>query len=564
MYKYWLLSFFFCLGIIHCLQGQSFTEVSGEMGLTHGFGIPGQVNGQVIGGGISFSDFNQDGWDDITVATLEDSLIHFYQSDQGTSFLKLAPLVNCDCRSKQILWADVDNDGDKDLFVSCYVEDNRLYENTGGLTMVDRTATSGINLYSFSPSTAATMGDYDNDGLLDLYVGEYTNTGFNKSDRLFKNNGDFTYTDVTAASGIPVMDNPTLACSFQDINHDLKPEIYVAVDKAPENKMYKNNGDGTFSDISASSNTNIVICAMNSSSGDIENDGDLDIYVTNAPAKGGNALLQNNNDETFTDITAASNVLFGRVGWGTSFFDCENDGDLDMYVSGSVNATNALYLNDGSGVFSEPLYSGGGISGYDDGASYCNIRGDFNHDGLEDLLVSNQDTSQLRLWRNDNQSFYNWIKVDLEGTVSNKDGIGVWISAYADPDVYTRYTNLGDGYLGQNSDFTLIGLLNHTQLDSLIIEWPSGTVDKFEDIQSNQFLYIKEGMAALPCPLVITQDQSENLDGVYSAQLFIKSAAEVSNSVSVDLLASQHVELVKGFNVTLSSELLVDIPGCTN
>ena len=549
------------------VHGQEFTEVSGSLGLSHGFGVPHASSGQVLGGGLSFSDFNKDGWDDITVATLEDSMIHFYQNNQGNSFIKLAPLVTCDCRSKQILWADLDNDNDKDLFISCYLEDNRIYENVGNLTMVDRTTTSGLNLYTDSRSTAASMGDFDNDGLLDLYVGQFANTGFNKSDRLFKNTGNFIFTDVTVASGIPLIDNPTLGCSFQDINHDLKPELYIAVDKAFENKLYKNNGDSTFSDISVSSQSNIVICAMNSSSGDIENDGDLDIYVTNGPPKGGNVLLQNDGDETFTDISSSSNVLFDRTGWATSFFDCENDGDLDMYVSGSSFDTNALYINDGNGIFSEPLLMTGGIEGYDGGLSYCNIRGDFNHDGFEDLLVSNQDTSQLRLWRNDNLNSNNWIKIDLEGTISNKDGIGVWINAYANQNQYTRYTNLGDGYLGQNSDFALIGLQNTTLLDSLIIEWPSGIIDKYENVITNQFLYIKEGTSLInaePCPIAIVQNQSSSLNGTYVAELFIKSSASLSNSTTVDLFANQYVELLQGFCVPLSSELQIDLYGCSN
>lgn len=473
--------------------GQTFQDVTTQLGVLDGFGLLTSFGTDKPGGGLSFADFNQDGYDDLTVSTRAGTMIHFYQNNGGNSFTRIAPLTNNTCNSKQIIWADLDNDGDKDLFVSCHDDQSRVYENLGSLTLVDRTFRSGILEDDGYEAMTVSLGDLDVDGYLDIVTGEYSNLTSEYREKVYHNNGDFTFDDITTTVGIKQIGSPTLSISFQDINHDLLPDLLISEDKLWENLMYKNVGNNILQDISVSSGANVVLDAMNSSAGDIDGDGDLDLYITNGIS--GNALLRNNGNETFTNITPASGTSMNRVSWAASFLDIENDGDHDLYVSSSdINDnTNALFVSDGNGTFTEPLLSSGGLGGNDQDKSYCNIRGDFNNDGLEDIAVSNLDDAQIKIWQNNNSVGNNWIKVNLDGVVSNKDGIGAWVTAHSNGNIYTRYTNSGDGYMGQNSDNVLIGIGQNSQIDSLVIEWPSGIVDPFITPSLNQLITIVEG-----------------------------------------------------------------------
>ena len=569
--KYYLIPLSLLLWHINA-KAQSYSEVSAELHVVGGFGAVGNFDGNAglgFAGGISLSDFDQDGWDDMTIATRDGVPIQFFRNIGG-SFEEMDPLVPSTCLVKQVLWVDIDNDGDKDLFHTCFNEPNKVYENIGSLVMVDRTIGSGLDPDS-DPSTAASFGDIDNDGFLDLYVGNYIEgVGTGQENHLYKSNGDFTFTEVTSSSGTFISNVPTLATSFLDIDHDLDGDLYVSIDKVFENHLFENTGSGSFQDVSVNSNTNVVVCAMNSSSGDYDEDGDLDIYVTNTPS--GNVLLRNNGDKTFTDVTAEAGVGFFRTGWGTSFIDYDNDGDLDMYVSSSTEtAPNALYVNQGDGTFTEPLFSIGGLDGDDMGRTYCNTHGDFNHDGLIDLAISNvvnpsSTDQQFRLWKNLGVNPQkHWIKVHLEGMQSNRDGVGSWITVYAGGRVFVRYTHVGDGYLGQSSDFNHIGVNEANLIDSLIIEWPSGIIDRFEDVSVDQVVSITEGASItgdLPCPLVLHfDDHVADQTASINSQAVI-SIGSIDNTSSYTFYVEDFMSLKEGFEVQSGGLLEIAIADC--
>ena len=553
------ISVLFYLFVVISASAQNFSEVSSAIGIQGGFGPTSAFN-STFGGGISFSDFNGDGWDDITIATDKDSLIQFYQNNSGF-FQQLNPLVSETCLVKQLLWADIDNDHDKDLFIACYEDQNRLYENTGNLALVDRTLTSGL-AQANDFSVTASFGDFDRDGDLDLFVGNYDNVS--EENYFYINNGNFTFTDYTVASGTSHSSMPTLASSFLDINNDLDPDLYIAVDKDFENLLFVNNGDSTFLDASSSSNTNIVVCAMNSSSGDYDCDGDVDIYVTNGPA--GNVMLRNNGDLTFTDVTIEAGVGFYRTGWATSFIDYDNDSDLDMYVTTSdLFEPNALFVNNGDSTFSEPLYNQDGFEGNDIGASYCNTHGDFNHDGRIDLAVSNLSDDQFKLWQNNTVNANNWFKVDLIGQVSNRDGIGSWVEAYIDDKKLIRYTHLGDGYLGQSSDFVHFGIGEADVLDSLIIKWPSGIVDKYFNLIANQFIQVIENTSnddPNPCPLLVVIKESISIDEDVYASMGMNVAGIISAPNDIKFASGNYAILSKAFEIQQGATLTIDQTGC--
>ncbi|MCP4801292.1 MAG: VCBS repeat-containing protein, partial [Bacteroidetes bacterium] len=173
----------------------------------------------------------------------------------------------------------------------------------------------------------------------------------------YRNNGDATFTDVSSSAGISNLNHLSLCASFFDFNNDGWQDIYIANDRfTTSNILYKNNGNGTFTDVSSSSGSGITMDAMSTTIGDYNSDGFLDIYITNTSS--GNYFLENNGDETFTNIASSNGTLFQSISWGAVFLDADNDSDLDLYVSGMRDGTSgqlpsAFYQND-NGVFTIP------------------------------------------------------------------------------------------------------------------------------------------------------------------------------------------------------------------
>ncbi|MEL6273760.1 MAG: CRTAC1 family protein, partial [Bacteroidota bacterium] len=453
-----------------CLAGQNYTNVAPSMGITQGFG-----DGN-LGGGVSFCDFNGDGWDDLTFTSQLNDELYFFQNNNGT-YQAIAPLVSNTAATKEAIWVDYDNDGDKDLFVTANGDANRLYRNTGGLNLVDVTLAALGELDS-EPTFGAVWGDINRDGWLDLYVC-HLNYGSGRTNDLFMNDGDGTFTKVSAHTVANDGPRPSFDAVFTDYDQDLWPDLYVINDRYDfANGMY-HNSNGTFSDATASTGTGISINAMNAGGSDYDNDGDLDLYVTNTPE--GNVLYQNNGNGTFTDVAAGAGVGFYRVGWASTFFDYDNDMDKDLYVScissNQLTSPNAFYINLGS-TFSEPLANTGGLGGTDIGASFGHAVGDINNDGKLDIAVSQMFTDPFLLWRNNEANSNNWIKVHLTGTTSNADGIGSWIEVWTNGDRQVRFTHCSMGYLGQHSSDYHFGIGTNTMVDSIIVTWPSGLVDK--------------------------------------------------------------------------------------
>lgn len=474
----------------------------------------------VMGAGVSFCDFNGDGWDDITFATAQGDSIYFYENNEGT-FSRVLLAVGDTSNVKQINWVDIDNDGDKDLFIVGFNNGNRLYENLGDMNLQNITEASNIDS-TILDNFGASWGDYNNDSYLDVYISTYI-FGTEVSNMLYKNNGDNTFTDVTTEAGLYNTNTFSFCSAWLDYNNDGWLDIYASTDRYNNsNILYENNGDGTFIDVSSVSNTGISIDAMSTTIDDYNYDGYLDIYVSNTDL--GNVLLQNNVGVNFTDTAGGVGVIYNAIGWGAAFLDAENDGDLDLYVSGMgmgiIRHSSLLFENDGTGMYTSP--SGIGFVG-DSVMSFGNAIGDFNNDGYYDIVVSNNDTA-AHLWENGGGE-NTYVKILLQGTESNRDGIGSWIKTYVDGEMQVRYTLCGEGFSSQFSNSEIIGLGEATLIDSIEIEWLSGIRDVFYNVPSNQSFTFIEGSSQLP-ELVISASGSTYMCVGDSIELTVNSDYE--------------------------------------
>ncbi|WP_299766752.1 FG-GAP-like repeat-containing protein [uncultured Dokdonia sp.] len=454
----------------------------------------------VLGPSISFFDFDQDGWDDITIPASNLHDFQFFKNVNGNFQAIDLGITSNAIQARHAIWVDIDNDGDHDFFATSDLGYLWLYRNDGDNTFVNITDTSGLPDIDI-PYWGSSWGDYNNDGILDVFI-SIRDADLLQGNLLYQGNGDGTFIDTTTSAGIDPAGYITFCSSFFDYDNDGDQDIYTANDKCiTPNTLYMNNGDGTFTDVSIESGTDLYMSAMSTTIDDFNNDGWLDIYITNfyppfeEDVTVGNAYLLNNGDGTFTNIALENGTRFDSIGWGAVCIDALNNTYKDVYVSGSVNGadgrlSSALYLNDGLGNYT--ISTNTGIE-EDSFISYSNAIGDIQNDGLQDIVVINADNDPISLWNNTSTTDNNWLKITLEGTTSNKMGIGSKIKVGIEDNVYYGYTLCGEGYMNQNSNAEFFGLGDATTVDYIEVTWLSGMIDRIEDIDANQTINIIEG-----------------------------------------------------------------------
>lgn len=490
MFKKLIFSFIFLLSYSTFSQ-VTYSDKASELGINL------SPSFSTVLGGVSFFDFDNDGYDDLTFASKGDIPVKFFKNNNGT-FQEIDFGLNITGHSKQVIWVDFDNDGDNDLFVARIDASNKLYQNNGSFQFTDITNASGLSTNN-EVTYGATFGDYNNDGYLDLFVSN-KDDNFVIPNKLYKNNGNGTFTDVSVQAGISSVGHLSFCATFFDYNNDNNMDIYISNDRyANKNILYKNNGDGTFSDVSDSSGAGVAANAMSTTIADFNADGYFDIYVTNTVE--GNFLLKNNGDGTFSDVAQSTGTVFNTISWGALFFDAENDADLDLYVSSMMTDTNSgmltsgFFLCDTNGDYSIPNDAGFQSDAY---VSFSSSIGDVNNDGLTDFVVINRAPDNNSLWVNQTSNSNNWIKIQLEGDTSNKNGIGNLIEVRANGRSQFKQTKMGEGYLGQNSASNIFGLSSATNIEYIKITWSStGVTDTFENITPNRKITIKENTGVL-------------------------------------------------------------------
>jgi enediyne biosynthesis protein E4 len=422
---------------------------------------------------------------------------------------------------------DYDNDGFDDLYVTNY-GGNILYRNKGDGTFADVTAPAGVGAGAWSAS--AGFFDYDNDGKLDLFVTRYVDWSFQNNrycgekkagyraychpdnyeglaNVLFHNNGDGTFSDVSSKAGVANPSGKSLGVAFADYDHDGFVDVYVANDSV-QSFLYRNNGNGTFTDLGLLVGVGFnedgkTFAGMGVDFADYDNDDRPDLIVTDLSNER-YRLFRQNADGSFRDLTNMSGVGGATLpysGWSTRFFDYDNDGWKDLFVAqghvmDTIEKTSPnlrylqppLLLRNDRGRFARVM---AGEVFKKEWAGRGAALGDLDNDGDVDLVVSNVGQKALVL-RNEGGNKGNWVAIRTTGTVSNRDGIGCQVTVVS-AGLRQHFTvNTAAGYLSASDKRLLVGLGGDSVAKQIEIRWPSGIVQKFENVKAGQTLAATE------------------------------------------------------------------------
>jgi hypothetical protein len=505
------------------------------------------------GSAVAVGDFDGDGLDDMFVTDSDSGKRNFlYRNNGDGTFTEMAEKAGVaggnDPKSivADALWFDYDNDGRQDLLVGRFGTP-LLYHNEGTGKFKNVTDASGFT--RFGNTIAVVAFDYDRDGLLDVMLGNYfksenlldlkthsvlpndlDNAVNGGGVTLWRNTGNGRFVDVTDKAGFSKHTGWTLDIGHGDLNNDGWQDIYLACDYGTD-RMYLNNADGTFREVTEKAIGIDTRKGMNAELGDYDNDGWLDVYVTNITdeyMKECNMLWHNNHDGTFTDISKETNTCATLWGWSAKFGDWDNDGWQDLFVvnglrSGSKDNYIPVLLPmittpgiDFTDVRNWPKIGDMTWSGYQKkkmlrnmaGQTFKEISGeagtdndkdgrglgiaDFDNDGKLDIYQTNADQDTI-LYRNASEGVGNWVQFRLTGTKSNRDAIGARIKITAGGLTQIREVDGGNGYAGQSTKRAHFGLGAAKTIDAVEIRWPNGKWEKITPPAINALAKVTEG-----------------------------------------------------------------------
>jgi hypothetical protein len=527
-----------------------FEDATAQSGInfTHSFGS--RELGSLLegtGAGCIWFDYNNSGRESLYVVNgrpLDDSMHpfplkvkpatpphnHLYRNDGNGHFTDVTEKsgLDPDIYGMAVTAADYDNDGFVDLLVTGYGK-TILYHNDGNGHFTDVTKKAGINVDGWAISS--TWLDYDKDGCVDLFVGRYVKFDpkyrayyaadnypgpldyEGETNKLYHNNCDGTFTDVTEKSGIGAYVGRTMGVTAADFDNDGWDDIYVANDRT-ENFLFHNKHDGTFEEIGNDSGTAFGQNGESTSSmgpvfADLEGRGVLDLWVTDghynrllhntgAPADGSLSAGWKTGKMSFEDIgaqTGVSQVNAQYVSWGTGIYDFDNDGLLDILIfhGGLIHLypqEHTLFRGIGDGKFADVSREAGPVL-----SERTTARGacfaDYNNDGKMDAFVVNLG-ARGTLLHNVSTNTGHWIAIKLKGTKSNRDGIGARVEVFAAGKRHTAERVAGTGYLSQDDERLHFGLGAATAIDKLIVHWPSGREQTLENLSVDRVLQVEE------------------------------------------------------------------------
>ncbi len=501
---------------------------------------PAKLLPETSGAGCAFLDFDNDGWMDIYLVNSGKSDLYtpphplqnaLYRNNRDGTFTDVTARagVGGGGYGMGVAVGDFDNDGYPDLYVTQY-GNNILYRNNRDGTFTDVTAKAGVASPGWSSS--AVWFDYNNDGLLDLFVchfaefdprlactdGEsvrhYCDPHAYKAQPsvLFRNNGDGTFTDVSVATGIASHPGKAWGAVATDVNNDGNLDLFVANDTV-QNFLYINQDGKTFEETGllaevAYNSDGHARSGMGVDAADVDQDGHIDLFVANMDEEFF-SLYHNNGDGSFDDVSIPIGIGMDTrwlSGWGLSFFDYDNDGDLDLILSNGF-PDDLIERTSRTVHWQEPL-----LLFHNEGKRFRNVSaqsgpvfaknfssrglatGDFNNDGRLDLLISNNDAAPLLL-RNQLRNGNTWLGLHLKGRKCNTDAVGARITYRAGDLTRTRMKAGGGSFLSSRDPRIILGAGPRPHFDWIEVRWPqpSGAVERFTNLPVNRYITLVEG-----------------------------------------------------------------------
>jgi hypothetical protein len=490
---------------------------------------------ETMAGGVAVFDYDNDGYPDIyfTNGAQQPSLVkngplyrnRLYRNKHDWTFEDVTDKAGVGGSGYNIGVAagDYDNDGHTDLFVTG-VNGNTLFHNRGDGTFEDVTRRAGLESHDWA--VAAAWVDYDNDGLLDLFVVNYVKWDPSTElfcgdaergirtychpryyqplpNRLYHNNGDGTFTDVSKASGIAAHPGKGMGIAIADYDHDGWMDVFVANDTVP-NFLFHNEHNGTFREVALQtgvgySDDGKALSSMGVDFRDLDNDGWEDLVVT-ALSNQTFPVFRNLGRGLFNDVTYQSHagvISMPMSGWSLGIFDLDNDGWKDLFVaagdvqdntemlsSGKSRQQNLLMLNDGHGAFRSALV---GPAAQNRGVAF----GDLDRDGRMDAVVTRLNARPVLL-RNIMGEGNHWLTLRLVGARSNRDGIGARVTVRSGGITQVNHVTTSTGYACSSELAVHFGLGQSSKADSVEIEWPSGLRQTLTNVAADSFLTVRE------------------------------------------------------------------------
>ena len=570
------------------LNAVTFVDVTNEAGIRfqHSSGTRSSLLPEDMGSGAGFADIDNDGDIDLYIVNIsgpftQGGVSHkgnanaLYRNNGDSTFTDItrAAGVGHQGYGMGCVFADYDGDADLDLYLTTYGE-NVLYRNNGNATFTDVTEAAGVGCELWS--TGAAFADVDGDTDLDLYVCNYVTYDleqleqmkeeslqsgkpvpsalnphvFEPQDNVFyRNNGDGTFTDATDETGIAAVGGRSMQAIFSDFDNDNDVDLYVANDTST-NHIYRNDGGGAFTDVSAESWAADFRGSMGLTAGDYDADGDIDLFMSHwvdeenalyrnllkedrkiagrmeektgrmEEGKDADSTLPSLHpsiptsstlpsfhpsrirfvDESYTAMLAEASIK--QIGWGTTLFDYDNDGDLDIFVTNGstfqelrqpevlIPQADMLFRNNGDETFTD-VSQEAGIAALPIRVGRGATFGDYDNDGDVDIFIVNNHAPPTLL-RNEGGNRSNWLHVKLVGTEANRNAIGAKIQVKTADQTQIREIYAGDSYMSFNSLIAEFGVGNATQIETLQVTWQNGETQKLHNIPANQRIHITQ------------------------------------------------------------------------
>ena len=531
------------------INAVTFVDVTNEAGIRfqHSSGTRSSLLPEDMGSGAGFADIDNDGDTDLYIVNIPGPFTQDGKNNKGnTNALYLnngdgtftditrAAGVGHQGFGMGCVFADYDGDADLDLYLTNYGK-NVLYRNNGNATFTDVTEAAGVECELWS--TGAAFADVDGDTDLDLYVCNYVTYDLEKLEQMkeeslqsgkpvpsalnphvfepqdnvfYRNNGDGTFTDATTETGIAAGGGRSMQALFSDFDNDNDLDLYVANDTTT-NHIYRNDGSGNFTDVSTESWAADFRGSMGLTAGDYDADEDIDLFMSHWVDEE-NALYRNLFaedgatgqirfvDESYTSLLAEESIK--QIGWGTTLFDYDNDGDLDIFVTNGstfqelkrpevlIPQPDMLFRNNGDETFTN-VSQEAGIAALPLRVGRGAAFGDYDNDGDVDIFIVNNHAPPTLL-RNEGGNRSNWVYVKLVGAGANRDAIGAKIQVKTADQTQVREIYAGESYMSANSFVAEFGVGDATQIETLQVTWQNGETQKLHNVPANQRIRITQ------------------------------------------------------------------------